>query len=113
MRGKTWGGVGEGEISREGRRTSERVWGYAPTSRFPSLLPPERWATHTEPSHTQHLTNAAAQPTLNFPLAWPVCRYFDPTTQKVHEYDTGAELRTPTDEELKWIETKAPISSSR
>eukprot|EP00618_Florenciella_parvula_P019753 CAMPEP_0119541512 /NCGR_PEP_ID=MMETSP1344-20130328/53000_1 /TAXON_ID=236787 /ORGANISM="Florenciella parvula, Strain CCMP2471" /LENGTH=205 /DNA_ID=CAMNT_0007585501 /DNA_START=124 /DNA_END=738 /DNA_ORIENTATION=- len=35
--------------------------------------------------------------------------YYDPTTKKVHEYDTGTELRKPSDEELKWIETKAPI----
>ena len=39
--------------------------------------------------------------------------YYDPTTHMVHEHGSGKELRQPNDEELKWIESKAPIASVR
>jgi hypothetical protein len=39
--------------------------------------------------------------------------YYDPTTHMVHDYDTGLETRQPSSDEIAFIETKAPISSSR
>lgn len=39
--------------------------------------------------------------------------YFDPTTHLVHDYRTKEEVREPTEDEVKWIESKAPVSSAR
>uniref|UniRef100_A0A7S2DWC0 MORN repeat-containing protein 5 n=1 Tax=Octactis speculum TaxID=3111310 RepID=A0A7S2DWC0_9STRA len=41
--------------------------------------------------------------------------FYDPTTHMVHPYNSTSDEkpRQPTDEEIKWIESKAPISSNR
>lgn len=39
--------------------------------------------------------------------------YYDPTTHMVHDYGTGFEVRQPNEDEITFIESRAPISSSR
>lgn len=66
-----------------------------------------------KPAGSTQRTNAQVKPVIP-PGTFDVGDgYFDPTTHKVHDYASKVELRQPTEEETKWIEAKAPVSSAR